>query len=84
MWLLAGWLLMLPPDDKPSAPVETWSQEEAFDTARACEESRHNPPKYLLDAVVKLWIESRCVPAEYIYPPKKPSAQSPARAREGQ
>jgi hypothetical protein len=38
--LLSGWMLMVPPGD-PSAPVQTWKQEEAFDSARACEEA-HN------------------------------------------
>jgi hypothetical protein len=36
--LLAGWLLMVPRGD-PSAPVQTWKQKEAFDSARACEEA---------------------------------------------
>jgi len=41
MVLIAGWLLMLPPHGDPSAPVQTWKQEEAFDNAHACEEARN-------------------------------------------
>jgi hypothetical protein len=79
VWLVGGWLLMLPPENDRSAPVQKWTQEEAFDSARACEESRHNPPKYLPDKVAEVWLRARCVPAEYIYPPAaRPSGTAPA------
>jgi hypothetical protein len=45
--LLGGWLLMLPRGDL-SAPVQTWKQEEAFDTARACEAARNEGMSNLL------------------------------------
>jgi hypothetical protein len=38
--LLGGWLLMVPQGDS-SAPVQTWKQDQAFDSAHACEEA-HN------------------------------------------
>ena len=31
---------MVPPQGNLSAPVQTWKQEEAFDSAQACEEAR--------------------------------------------
>jgi hypothetical protein len=45
--LLGGWLLMLPRSDL-SAPVQTWKQEEAFDTARACEDAKNEGLSNLL------------------------------------
>ncbi len=44
--LFGGWSLMVPHGD-PSAPIETWKQEEAFDTARACEHGRTETMKNL-------------------------------------
>ena len=45
--LLGGWLLMLPQGDL-SVPVRTWKQEEAFDSARACEKARRETLSNLL------------------------------------
>lgn len=51
--LLGGWLLMVPPLDKTDsykvredAPITEWSQEEAFDSARACEVARSGLERY--------------------------------------
>lgn len=87
--LLGGWLLLAPPvDDKSQtgvaldAPLTTWKQVEAFDTATACERGKAawakisfyeahphtGPPKDA--AASKAFLQhvySRCVPAESVY-----------------
>ncbi|MFI5340332.1 MAG: hypothetical protein ACHQ7N_10895 [Candidatus Methylomirabilales bacterium] len=92
--LLSGWLLMLPPADdggvKVEAPVATWTVQEAFDTAAACEGRKkekissfekwaqdQKPPedekaRRFINQVITSYIYARCVPADHIYPPKKP------------
>lgn len=44
VWLMAGWLLMLPPmiDDRynPNAPIEQWEQASAHDSAKQCETAK--------------------------------------------
>lgn len=48
--LLGGWLLMLPPRGNLSTPVQTWKQDAAFDTARACEDGKSEGLSNLLRA----------------------------------
>ena len=77
VWFLSGWLFLIPPVNDPSAPVASWFQEQAFDTARECEAFRHSPPKPYPDKLLDVWMKGRCVPAEFIYPsptpPKRPA-----------
>lgn len=65
-WLLAGWILIVPPPG-PERPVREWEHVMAYDTAVQCEgslaEFRDDPridPRYK---------RVRCVPADFIYPP---------------
>jgi hypothetical protein len=78
-----GWLLMLPPpvngtaDADYRAPLSSWMQHSAHDTARECQntlvtQGTSRPPKNMTEEQWKdLWFRARCVPANAIYPPKK-------------
>ena len=61
----AGWLLMVPPQGDTAPPVETWKQEEAFDTARACEDGRREE----LANVTRLFQAEEDVDAKQPLPP---------------
>jgi len=94
LWLLGGWLLLMPPHrpDLPypdsNAPVAQWIRLKAFDTARECEaerqrdlhDARKKHTKAQTDAALDVAEgEEICVPAEHIYPPAQP-ASTPASA----
>ena len=81
---VAGWLLMTPPSMKQEgkmtpnseAPLSEWHQDSAYDTARECEAARivnfggmkHEGRSDLAD----YYVNARCVPADQVYPSKKP------------
>jgi hypothetical protein len=64
-----------------STPIDRWNQMSAHDSAIACERQRHIDQDSFLEAskrspdhpVVIAGLRARCVPAEYVYPPKPPS-----------
>ncbi len=91
--LFSGWLLMEPPlvEDEfylegvrpaTEAPVASWEQVSAHDTAKECEAYRRaglqeleksgHKSKLLYRERIRL-LSARCVPADHIYPPKKPA-----------
>ena len=84
VWLLGGWLLMLPPPRNPSAPLQNWAQEGAFDSEGACEESRRIMPEHLksMPDGVGSWMYARCVPAESV-PSAPKSGSSPSAPKSG-
>ncbi len=79
--LLGGWLLMLPEMVKrggelvanTNAPISTWGQGHAYDTARECEESRLRQWSNGDGDKRKreFWEEARCVPVEVVYPTRE-------------
>src|SRR5262245_30146160 len=74
--LFGGWLLMVPRDKSPGtvdvqAPIATWRQESAYDTAKDCEAARTKAGFERNDAVT--WGFGRCVPTEAVYPPPAPA-----------
>lgn len=79
--LLGGWLLMLPPVNKETgerdhqAPMQLWTQLEAFDEAAACERSRREVSEAARRAGrghdAEKWATALCIPADHVYPPKK-------------
>ena len=72
--LAIAWYLLMPPGD-PTAPLAAWTQSGAYDTAKACEDSRtqlmreparmaREAPtmdKAFLDTLMTAIIGSRCV-----------------------
>lgn len=70
------------------APITDWEQVGAYDSAQACEDAREagiqktqkdrNEEPLEIRGISPRWlfsvqaIKSRCVPADHIYPPKKP------------
>ena len=84
--LLGGWLLMLPPSETKvvdgrisvqvdkEAPIARWSQESAYDTARACEAGKASLATVPVpDHLLPVFVAARCVPAESVYAPKEPA-----------
>jgi hypothetical protein len=77
--LLSGWLLMIPPWEPANGhakldeevPIRRWRQVAAFDSASKCEATRAVLPTN--EDERRAWMTSRCVPAEYVYPPKRPT-----------
>jgi hypothetical protein len=81
---VAGWLLMLAPTTKQDgkvtpnfdAPLSEWYQDSAHDTARDCEAEREKMANIVAQRagwdVARHYVKARCVPAELVYPPKKP------------
>ena len=77
IFLVGGWLLMVPRIDTKTgtvhkdSPVGTWNVERAYDTAHECEDGRRD---YYAGAnskrVAAVFLSGRCVPAEHIYPPR--------------
>ena len=84
--MLGGWLLMLPPSEPKvvdgrirttvdtEAPIARWSQESAYDTARACEAGKAGLANIVIpDHLLPAFVAAKCVPAEAVYPPKSPA-----------
>jgi hypothetical protein len=84
--LLGGWLIMLPPSKTSvvdgqvttkvdtDAPIDQWTQESAYDTARGCQAGVAGFAKMVTaDAMLPVFAAARCVPTEAVYPPKKPA-----------
>lgn len=86
VFVLGGWLLMLPPSETEvvdgrtsvkvdtDAPIARWSQDSAYDTARACEDgisglASRTIPKHL----AAVYVAARCVAADAVYTPKEPA-----------
>jgi len=84
--LLGGWLLMVPPsktlvvDGRISvkvdtdAPIARWSQDSAYDTARACQDGIAGlASRKIPEHLASVYVAARCVPAEAVYPPHRPA-----------
>lgn len=73
--LIAGWLWMQPPLDESRQFIRQWKHVKSFDAARRCESAISAHYKSLLDESsptdeIEQALNSRCVPADYIYAPK--------------
>lgn len=78
--VVLGWLLMTPNrgvdgDWLRFAPIATWRQDTAYDTAKACEQAKEaklqkttTMAKEDFAEMSTLWLESKCVPTEVVYP----------------
>jgi hypothetical protein len=84
--LLGGWLLMVPPSETKvvngsietkadtAAPIARWLQDSAYDTARDCQAAFAGlADRVIPDMMLPVYVASRCVPAEAVYPPKHPA-----------
>ena len=73
--LIAGWRWMQPPLDGSSEFIRYWKHVKSFDAARRCESAISAHYKSQLDQSaptdeIEQALNSRCVPADYIYAPK--------------
>ena len=71
VFLLGGWLLMYPPVPGSKAPITSWEQYGAHDTAEGCELERVYAMKHTGGKLHDQLLDARCVPTEAVYPPKK-------------
>ena len=67
--------MKMPAQGGATLPISQWRQIAAYDTAAACEKGRTGMMNTMSpEAADASLLQTRCVPAEHVYPPARPSA----------